>query len=531
MTLQQQHHKNHAAITNRIDERMIHGCKRKRSARSRSMFEWQSNPNASTCCIDLSRQLSLSPSDISDGSNTHTLNGFAITDGKLYDSQLFLIRLSKALIACGAPSHRLDHCVQCIRKKLNMEAQFGYFPGFLIVSFGDPESLVAHVQLIKVDSSLDLHQLTRIYEVFESVLCDEITVQDASEALNPILQAEPVYPLWMILAAHAVASSSSMPLFFSGTALDMLIGLALGLILAIGTTHVSRRVTRFSSIFDVLLSAVIGFLSATASTRLSPSATCFYALSVGGVVSLLPGYATLISLLEIAAGAVAAGTLRLTTTLVYSLLIGFGLAIGASVHELLFPSLALVASSAACENTLPMSFHILLVPMFAVANAIILKEHPSKYPIMLALAILSHTVHHVSLQNFVAYPHIATVLAAFAVAIASNIYARLKATIGFVDMITGLLFLVPGSVGVASSLNTFGQALSSSSPMTEMSVILNAGQQGIVFAAHMMVITVSVSVGLVLAAVVIYPLRKLVDCRCSSPYRYRRKDWVGEITF
>ncbi|KAG0183436.1 hypothetical protein DFQ29_004380 [Apophysomyces sp. BC1021] len=412
-----------------------------------------------------------------------------------------------------------------------MEAQFGYFPGFLIVSFGDPESLVAHVQLIKVDSSLDLHQLTRIYEVFESVLCDEITVQDASEALNPILQAEPVYPLWMILAAHAVASSSSMPLFFSGTALDMLIGLALGLILAIGTTHVSRRVTRFSSIFDVLLSAVIGFLSATASTRLSPSATCFYALSVGGVVSLLPGYATLISLLEIAAGAVAAGTLRLTTTLVYSLLIGFGLAIGASVHELLFPSLALVASSAACENTLPMSFHILLVPMFAVANAIILKEHPSKYPIMLALAILSHTVHHVSLQNFVAYPHIATVLAAFAVAIASNIYARLKATIGFVDMITGLLFLVPGSVGVASSLNTFGQALSSSSPMTEMSVILNAGQQGIVFAAHMMVITVSVSVGLVLAAVVIYPLRKLVDCRCSSPYRYRRKDWVGEITF
>ncbi|KAF7720603.1 hypothetical protein EC973_007055 [Apophysomyces ossiformis] len=505
--------------------------KGRRNARSRSMFEWQSNPSSSTCCIDLSLQPSLSSNNLSDDSETHTLKGPVNEKNELYEHRLFLLRLCKSLVACGAPAHRLDHCVQCIRKKLTISADFGYFSGFLVVSFGDPESLATSVQLIKVDSGLDLYRLTRVYEVFQSVMCDEIDVQDASAALVPILHDKPFYAPWITLVAHAIASSASIPLFFFGTALDMLIGLGLGLIVALGTIHVSRRVTRFSSIFDVLLSAVVGFLSAIVSARLPSSSTCFYALSVGGVVNLLPGYATLISLLEISAGSVATGTLRLTTTLVYSLLIGFGLALGASIHELLFPSLALIPSSAACENKLPVSFHILLVPIFAAANIVLQNGHPSKYPIMLGLAILSRAVHYISLQKFVAYPHVATVLAAFAVAIASNIYARLKATIGFVDMITGLLFLVPGSVGVASSLNTFGQALSSSSPTTEVSVILNAGQQGIIFAAHMMVIAVSVSVGLVLAAVVIYPVRKLTGRRGGAVYRYKKKDWVGEITF
>lgn len=52
--------------------------------------------------------------------------------------QSFLIRFSKALVTYGAPSHRLDHCVQLLMRKFGIKAQFGYFPGFLVVSFGDP---------------------------------------------------------------------------------------------------------------------------------------------------------------------------------------------------------------------------------------------------------------------------------------------------------------------------------------------------------------------------------------------------------
>jgi uncharacterized membrane protein YjjP (DUF1212 family) len=386
------------------------------------------------------------------------------------------------------------------------------------------ENMAASVQIIKTESVLDLYKLTQTYQLFESILCDEVSIEEATEQLYTITEESTLYPGWLTLLAYATASSVSTPLFFSGGAVDMGFGLVLGLIVAIGSLYVSKRVTRFASVFDVLLSAIVGFIAAWITSRFPSSISCFYALSVGGVVSMLPGYTTLVSILEIAAGEVASGTLRLTTTLVYSLMIGFGLAIGASAHKLIYPDLILETQQ--CSNGISAYYHLILVPLFALANWIILKGQPSKFPVVLLLASLSHAVHHFAMLWFAAYPHIATVLAAFTVALVSNVYARFRSTIGFVDMITGLLFLVPGSVGVASSLGAF----TSNVDPTEVSIILNAGQQGVVFATHMMIITVAVSVGLVLAALVVYPVRQIVDYRRKTP-RYRRRNWVGEVTF
>ncbi|KAI8333679.1 hypothetical protein BC941DRAFT_454945 [Chlamydoabsidia padenii] len=482
-------------------------------------------------------------------------NNFAIQH-----AQRFLTRFVEAFVSSGAPSHRLDYCTHLLLRKWNISAQFGYFPGFLIISFDNPyDTFPTRVQLVKTDTNLDINRLIGIYQVFESIMTDEMTIQEATHQLNHVTRAPRLYSNWTVIIAYGAASSTSMPLFFYGGLMDMAFGFGLGIIVAIGSIYVSRRITRFTSIFDVLQCALVGFLAATASSRLSSTNVCFYALSVGGVVNLLPGYSTLVSMLEIASGTVASGTLRLTTTLVYSLLLGFGLAIGASTHQLLFPGLALISSNSSCEDTLPSWTHLVFVPIFAIANAIVLRAHQRKFGIMILLAILSHGVHYVALIYFVNYPHLATVLAAFVVAMVSNIYARIQPTVGFVDMITGLFFLVPGSVGVSSSLDTFGHALSNaaSSPrpsnnnaVSEMSIILNAGQQGILFAVHIMVITVSVSIGLVLAALVIYPIRKLLEyndnrkvpivhssttARYSTSLktnsRYRRRDWIGEVTF
>lgn len=92
-------------------------------------------------------------------------------------------------------------------------------------------------------------------------------------------------------------------------------------------------------------------------------------------------------------------------------------------------------------------------------------------------------------------------------------------------MITGLLFFVPGSVGVALSVNT----LTSKKHPNELSITVKAGQQGMIFATHIM-ITVAASFGLLLAAVVFYLARKVADYGRKMP-RYKRRNLVGEITF
>ncbi|KAI9270664.1 hypothetical protein BDA99DRAFT_434571 [Phascolomyces articulosus] len=442
-------------------------------------------------------------------STTSTIKVTAsIIDGVSH-GQIFLIKIAKSFVISGCPSHRLDHCLQLLMQKLGLKAQIGYVPGYLIVSFGDPESLGCAAQLITVSAGLDLNRFCLTYRLFESVLYEEIGIREAILALDQISLGAPLYSWWLTWLGYGLASSSSMPLFFEGGCMDMLFGFVWGLVVSGGVVHLSTKVTRFASIFDVVLSAMIGFLSAVVASRLSLS-TCFYSLSIGGVVTLLPGYATLTALLEIGSGAaVASGTLKLTTTLFYSLLIGFGLAIGASTHQLIFPSLALVSSSDICERNLSRLYDMLLVPLFAAGQLIILQARWQKYPIMLILAALSHALHRICLSHFVVYPHVATVLASLAVALVANLYSRLTPTVGFVDMIMGLLFLVPGSVGVSSSL---------------------ACQQGLIFSSHMMVIAVSVSVGLVLAATLLYPVRKILDHKRKKS-SYHTKDWVGDITF
>lgn len=76
-------------------------------------------------------------------------------------------------------------------------------------------------------------------------------------------------------------------------------------------------------------------------------------------------------------------------------MIGFGLAIGASAHKLIYPSLILISNETQqCANCIYAYYHLVLVPLFPLANLIILKGQPSKFPVALLLASLSHAVHY-----------------------------------------------------------------------------------------------------------------------------------------
>lgn len=123
--------------------------KKKKNSRSKSMFELADNPYSDdhySCCntnthhhhhhhnetatLSTKRSSSLIYSLLL--SNASTLQCSNTTT-----ASLFLLKFSRTLISCGTPSHRLDYCLQQLMQKLDLKAQFGYFPGFLVVSFGE----------------------------------------------------------------------------------------------------------------------------------------------------------------------------------------------------------------------------------------------------------------------------------------------------------------------------------------------------------------------------------------------------------
>lgn len=131
----------------------LHGNKKrtkKKNSRSKSMFELADNPYADEnccCCNDddnatnttntsLTRHDSLVYSILTSSTLNNNRNEHE-DSASISAAALFLLKFSKLLVSCGAPSHRLDFCLQSLMQKFNVKAQFGYFPGFLVVSFGD----------------------------------------------------------------------------------------------------------------------------------------------------------------------------------------------------------------------------------------------------------------------------------------------------------------------------------------------------------------------------------------------------------
>lgn len=150
----------HNMECNHHDEKLAghhsHNNKRikKKNSRSKSMFELADNPYADEncyCCNDdhvdasasstTTRRNSLIYSILTSSTLNHA-NDIYTHSSTTSDAMLFLLKFSKLLVSCGAPSHRLDYCLQSLMQKFNVKAQFGYFPGFLVVSFGDSGKIV-----------------------------------------------------------------------------------------------------------------------------------------------------------------------------------------------------------------------------------------------------------------------------------------------------------------------------------------------------------------------------------------------------
>jgi uncharacterized membrane protein YjjB (DUF3815 family) len=85
-----------------------------------------------------------------------------------------------------------------------------------------------------------------------------------------------------------------------------------------------------------------------------------------------------------------------------------------------------------------------------------------------------------------------TVAAAFVVGVVSNLYARVMRDIAVGPMLSGITCLVPGSLGVKGTL--------------EFSV--RNPQVGVDFVYEMLVVAASVTVGLLAASVVVFPMKK-----------------------
>jgi uncharacterized membrane protein YjjP (DUF1212 family) len=125
--------------------------------------------------------------------------------------QKYLMKLCRALMSYGAPTHRLEEYMKMSARVLEIDGQFLYIPGCMIISFDDVSTHTTEVKLVKAPQGVDLGKLKDIHEIYKEVVHDVIGVEEATQRLDIIIHATQKYNKWLLVFVYGFASATVAP--------------------------------------------------------------------------------------------------------------------------------------------------------------------------------------------------------------------------------------------------------------------------------------------------------------------------------
>ncbi|KAF9572097.1 hypothetical protein EC968_010348 [Mortierella alpina] len=401
--------------------------------------------------------------------------------------QDLLIRLCKSFIRYGAPSHRIELAMEAMCKTFGVDGSFAFLPGLMMISFGDSDTHTSETHLIKCAQGFDMGRLAKVHKIARAVVYKHMQPDEALANLKEINGEKQPYNMWVMLAAYAVSSGLIAPLVFKGSWYDMLAGMGLGSVVGL-TTLLASRYSVYSNVFEVSTSIVIAFVA-----KALRDYVCFTGVVLSGIVMLLPGLSLTTAIMELSSRYMISGSVRMFYSLIYCLFLGFGLSIGSNLWDVFKAPPPGDPHSGFCHPATE-PWRWILFPLLAIAFNVQLYALPRQWPVMVICSSVGYAVSEFAGLYWPHSLHIAAAVSAFVVGLLGNIYERLTHELAFVPILGAILLIVPGGMGVRSSLLLLGQAGNAS--------------QGTAFALQMILVALGIAVGLFASTLVVYPLGK-----------------------
>ncbi|KAI6144460.1 hypothetical protein BKA82DRAFT_4178224 [Pisolithus tinctorius] len=421
--------------------------------------------------------------------------------------QEFILKLARAMMMFGGPSHRFVAQIQSTARVLDLDLSCMYLPDVMLISFEDRATGTSNVKFIRQTSALDLEKLSDAHTLYWNVIHDNISVSQASAALDVLMQKKPLYNFAQLVFIGAMCSASICSVSFSGSFIDCLVSAPLGGLL-VAIQLLSPRNELYGNVFEITISTLMSFVSAAlASTK----HFCYPAVTSSSVVLILPGFIVLCGSLEICSRSLVAGAVRLCFALMYSLFLGFGLGIGAQLYESFVGKQLVGATDYLCleshdpsgpwwQQTPSLWWAFLTVPMYSLFLSMRLMAPWWRRELLVSIIIscMGWVTNHFTSLKFPNQGDISAAVGAFVVGFVSNLYGRFFEGNAFVVMITGILFQVPSGLGSSGLLNfVYDQASGSSSSY----------QSGFETALQLISVAIGLTVGLGISLVVVHPIQ------------------------
>ncbi|KAI9476382.1 MAG: hypothetical protein EXX96DRAFT_487148 [Benjaminiella poitrasii] len=400
--------------------------------------------------------------------------------------QDLIIKMGKSLVRTGAPSHRIEAAMEKVGKRLEIDGSYAVLPGLIIVTFGDVETHTSETHLVRCSRSLDIGRLERSNVIAYKIAKGELDLDEASELLDNVVNGPPTWGFFMTILGYIFSSAFVAPLFYNGSWTDCWVSAIFGLCVGV-LTYISERLPMFGNVFEMVVTIPIAVVTLAFHPHV-----CFAAVAMAAIVIALPGYSLTCSVMELAAKNLISGVVHLVYALMYVLFLAFGIGYGCSIWRLAHSNDAIDVLGA-CQESINPWWTFLILPLATIGFGVVYGAAPYQWLPMVGDSAVGYAVYYFVAKAAGSSSVITPSAGAFALGLAGNIYARVTKRLAFVPIMGGTIILVPGSIGVKGAVHLFDGSN-------------NSGGSEFVF--QVLGIALSLTLGLFLANLVVYPMGK-----------------------
>ncbi|PCH39674.1 DUF1212-domain-containing protein, partial [Wolfiporia cocos MD-104 SS10] len=374
---------------------------------------------------------------------------------EIVQRQEFILKLARAMMMFGGPTHRLQAQIQATGKVLDIPLSCMYLPDVMLISFDDATTSTSNIKFIRQGSALDIGKLQDAYALYWKVIHDDISVKDASIALDDLMRKPQLYKFWQLVIIGGFCSASICSVSFNGSFVDSLISFPLGCLLIVIQVFAARN-ELYSNIFEITVTLLFSFIAAALADS---HKFCYTAIGAASIVLILPGFIILCGSLELASRNIVSGAVRVCFSIIYSLFLGFGLSIGATAYSKITQHRLAGADDLTCQSshhpdgpwyqqTPSLWWAFLTVPLYSLSLSLRNQAPYYRKETLLAVAVscIGWVCNHFTGTKFPNQSDISAAVGGLAVGFVSNVYGRFFRGNAFVVMITGILFQLPSGL-------------------------------------------------------------------------------------
>lgn len=419
--------------------------------------------------------------------------------------QRFVLRMCKALMLYGAPTHRLEEYLTMTARVLEIDGQFIYFPGCMIVSFGDATTRTSEVQLVRCPQGLNLYKLHRVHRIYKQVIHDLVGVEEASNDLDDLLSSKPAFPPWLCVLIYAFSSAMVTPFAFGGGWVNLPVSFLIGLCVGSLQFLIAPRSNLYSNVFEVTAAIVVAFVG-RALGSISGSHICFSAVVQGSLALILPGYIILCGSLELQSRNLVAGAVRMFYAIIYSLFLGFGITLGAALYGWIDKN---ATSETTCAEQISPWYRFIFVPFFTIGLCLINQAKWFQLPVMLFISCAGYVVNFFASKHFQNSTEFTAAMGAFVIGVLGNLYSRIWKGLAVSAMLPAIFVQVPSGIASQASLLAGVQSANQlTTNSTSGAATAPAEGSSLSFGVTMVQVAIGISVGLFASTIFVYPFGK-----------------------